>query len=121
MDANEKKGIIKRERVLVLQACADYICRATEHKSFAEAFPDVEDKYGTLNNIQESLLHKYLAGMFYAFGLDLDAIIKEKGEVLSEGEVLTDLEQGMLLFLVDNYLQVFGIMMERKEKLKDKK
>lgn len=108
-------------RMVVLQSFADYILEVKEHKTFAEAYPDIPDEYGRLNKKQEELLHTYLTAIYAEFGLDLNKILEENGAKPKDGEILSEFEREKLSRLADEHLGVMGTLMDRKAKLFDNK
>lgn len=119
MDKNMKKLLVA-ERIVILQAFAEFYLSKKEGKTFAEAFPDIKDEYGILNIKQVELLHLFLKDVYSSFGLDLEKILAEKGEVF-DGKELTPFEGKEIIRLADDELGLGAIILKRKERLYKKK
>lgn len=111
------KTAVLADRMVILQAFAEYYLKFYKGKSFAQMYPDVKDEYGHLNKEQEKVLHDYLLNVYKTYGLDLNKILEEKNEVVKDGNILTDFEMSELLRLADEQLLLCGIIMERKSRL----
>ena len=104
-------------RMVTLQAFVDYYLENTKGKNFSELYPEIEDKYGVLNEKQEEILHEYLKSVYSSFGLDLEKILKEKNEVASTNGKLTKFEMDELIRLADEHYIIIGVISNRKKKL----
>ena len=116
-EKEKKKMMIIADRMVIMQAFAEFYLKFYKGKSFAEMYPDVKDEYGHLNVEQEKILHEYLVNVYKNFGLDLEKILAEKNEVVKPGNYLTDFEMAEIIRLADEQLLLGGIVIERKNRL----
>ena len=114
---DDKKKELIANRMVMLQTFADGYLRFYKGKSFAQMYPDVEDKYGLLNKEQELVLHDFLVQVYKSFGLDLDKVLKENKAEVKPGNNLTDFEMVELIRLADAVLLLDGVLLERKDRL----
>jgi hypothetical protein len=115
MEENERK-LLGIERMAIMQGFVELYLMQTEHKTFGELYPDVEDKYGVLNEKQVGILHSYLTYVYKSFGLDLNKVLQDKGEEPKEGN-LTPFEKQELNRLADEQIVTLSMILKRKEKL----
>ena len=117
MNEEQMKKMVVVERMTILQAFAESYLMRTQKKTFKEAYPDVEDQYGVLNNQQSALLHDYLTDLYKGFGLDLNKILEEKGQK-SDGKTLTEFEKEQLVRLADEQIHMLAVILDRKARAK---
>ena len=110
---DDKKKMLVAERVVILQAFSEYYLTKTQGKTFGEAFPDEKDEYAVLNKKQIELLHQFLKDEYSEYGLDLEKILAEKGEVFN-GTDLTPFESKELVRLADEAIALSAVIMKRK-------
>ncbi|MGM9881853.1 MAG: hypothetical protein ACI31S_03305 [Bacilli bacterium] len=112
----DKKKILKAERIIVLQAIVDAYLNKNGKKPAREEFPFEKDEYGKLNTSQYKMLHFYLAEEFKALGLDLSEAIKAAGETETPG-TLTNFELKELSRRADEILLIIAAIQDRKQAL----
>lgn len=116
MNKEDLMKLLPVERMAVLQGCVESYLLKTEHKTFAEKFPEIDDIYGALNEKQLEILHLYLEDEYKAVGLDLNQKIIESGSQPVEGG-LSDYEKKELVRIADRELALVACILERKERL----
>ena len=112
----DKKKLLVAERVVILQAFAEFYVTKTEGKTFGEAYPDIKDEYAVLNEKQMELLHYYLRDVYDSYGKNLDEVLAGKGEIF-DGKELTPFEEKEIIRLADEQLALAAVVMKRKERL----
>ena len=117
MNEEQVKKMVAVERMTILQAFAESYLMRTQKKTFMEAYPDVPDQYGKLNDVQTALLHEYLVSFYKGLGFDLEKILAEKGQKF-DGKNLTEYEKEQLVRLADEQIHMLAVILDRKARAK---
>ena len=115
----EKKEMIKKERLLMLQNFAETYLRANNMPPSKQLFKDSVDKYGELNDQQAAILHLYLEDSYKKMGFDLKKAIEDSGETYVEGK-LSKYELDELIRRADEMIIFLGVLKLRKDALYNK-
>ena len=117
MDKKEDlETILNIERVVILQGLVEAYLQKNGRGTFSDAYPDIEDNYGSLNDEQIKILRIVLKEEYEARGLSLEEKIKEAGEDPNSKNI-TKYETLDLARYADMTIATMASIIARKERL----
>ena len=108
--------LLNIERMVILQGLAEAYLLKNGKGTFNEAYPNVEDNYGNLNDEQIKILRTILKEEYEARNLSLSDKIKESGEDPNSEEI-TKYEIRDLARFADMTIATMSSIITRKERL----
>ncbi len=116
MNKEDIETMLNIERIVILQGLVEAYLLKNGKGTFNEAYPNVKDNYGSLNDEQIKILRTILKEEYEVRGLSLSDKIKEAGENPDSKEI-TKYETLDLARYADMIIATMASIITRKERL----